>query len=184
MRPRRSQRNLRGSTAQDPVSNRSRRLKGRVDNQKVLLVKGSKQSCWLMDSAADVHVSNDLRLMTDFKENPTRVGGSTSDGISPGRGNVKIRLAKEDGSEGLILTLRNVFYLPNSPSNFVSLGLLNDIPYNDDERVCDSCGTIGHHKKEQRASFHGLLDVPSRCDGHQVTLRCSRCNGHNAMSTM
>lgn len=79
-----------------------------------------------MDSAADVHVCNDLRLMTGFTENPTRVGGSTSDGISPGRGTVKIRLSKEDGSEGLILSLRNVFYLPNSRSNLVSLGLLND----------------------------------------------------------
>ncbi len=24
----------------------------------------------------------------------------------------------------------------------------------------------------------------SRCDGHQVTIRCSRCNGHNAMPTI
>lgn len=87
-----------------------------------------------MDSAADVHVCNDLRLMTDYLANPTRVGGSTSDGISPGRGTVKIRLANEDGSEGLILNLRNVFYLPNSPSNLVSLGLLNDAGiYHDNE---------------------------------------------------
>lgn len=78
-----------------------------------------------MDSAADVHVCNDLRLMTNFLENPTRVGGSTSDGISPGRGAFN-RLTKEDGSERLIPNLRNVFYLPNSPSNLVSLGLLND----------------------------------------------------------
>lgn len=87
-----------------------------------------------MDSAADVHVCNDLRLMTGYSANPTRVGGSTSDGILPGRGTVKIRLAKEDGSEGLILNLRNVFYLPNSPSNLVSLGLLNDAGiYHDNE---------------------------------------------------
>ena len=79
-----------------------------------------------MDSAADVHVCNDFRLMTGYLANPTRVGGSTSDGILPGRGIVKIRLAKEDGSEGLILNLQNVFYLPNSPSNLVSLGLLNN----------------------------------------------------------
>lgn len=79
-----------------------------------------------MDSAADVHVCNDLRTVTDFTENLTRVGGSTSDGISPGRGTVKIRLAMEDGNEGLILNLRTVFYLPNSLSNLVSLGLLND----------------------------------------------------------
>lgn len=52
--------------------------------------------------------------MTDFIENPTKVGGSTSDGISPGRGKVKIRLALKDDTEGLILTLTNVFYLPTA----------------------------------------------------------------------
>lgn len=41
-------------------------------------------------------------------------------------GTVKFRLAREYGNEGLILNLRNVFYLPKSPSNLVSLGLLND----------------------------------------------------------
>lgn len=72
--------------------------------------------------------------MTDYSASPTKVGGSTSDGLSPGRGTVKIRLAKEDGSEGLILNLRNIFYLPNSPSNLVSLGLLNDAGiYHDNE---------------------------------------------------
>ncbi len=79
-----------------------------------------------MDSAGDVHVCNDLRLMTDFAERPTRVGGSTSDGVSPGRGTVLIRLALEDGTEGVILNLRNVYYFPNSPSNLISLSLLND----------------------------------------------------------
>ncbi len=64
--------------------------------------------------------------MIDFTKNPTKVGGSTSDGISPGRGKVKIRLALRDGTEELVLTLTNVFYLPNSPSNLVSLGLLNN----------------------------------------------------------
>lgn len=76
---------------------------------------GPKQSCWLVDSAADVHVCSDPRLMTDYSTNPTRVGGSTSDGTSPGIGTVKIRLAKEDGSEGLILNLRNVFTFQTVP---------------------------------------------------------------------
>ncbi len=93
-----------------------------------------------MDSAADVHVCNDQRLMTEYTEKPTRVGGSTADGVSPGRGKVKIRLAKKDGSEGLVLTLTNVFYLPNSPSNLVSLGLLNDAGiyhHNEDQILYD-----------------------------------------------
>ncbi len=79
-----------------------------------------------MDSAADVYVCNDLKLMTNFAERPTRVGGSTSDGVSPGRETVQIRLALEDGTEGVILNLQNVYYLSNSPSNLISLSLLND----------------------------------------------------------
>lgn len=78
--------------------------------------------------------------MTDFKENPTKVGRSTSDGISPGRGRVKIRLALKDGTEGLVLTLTNVFYLLHSPSNLVSLGLLNNagrFHHNEDQTLYD-----------------------------------------------
>ncbi len=52
--------------------------------------------------------------------------GSTSDGSSPGRGKIRLRLGLEDDSEGVILNLRNVYYLPSSPCNLVSLGLLND----------------------------------------------------------
>ncbi len=94
---------------------------------RILTVIRPKQSCWLVDSVADVYVCNNKRLMIDFTENPTKVGGSTSDGISPDRRKVKIRLALKDRTEGLVLTLTNVFYLPNSPSNLVSLGLLNDV---------------------------------------------------------
>lgn len=78
--------------------------------------------------------------MTNFMENPTKVGGSTSDGISPGRGKVKIRLALQDGTEGLVLTLTNVFYLPYSPSNLISLGLSNDagiFHHNEDQTLYD-----------------------------------------------
>ena len=93
---------------------------------KILAVEGPWNNCWLVDSAADVHVCNDKSLMTEYKEQPTNVGGSTSNGISPGRGKVRLRLSLQDNSEGLILNLRNVYYLPNSPCNLVSLGLLND----------------------------------------------------------
>lgn len=55
-----------------------------------------------------------------------RVGGSTVDRVSTGRGKIKIRVAKKDGSEVLLLILTNVLYLPNSPSNLISLGLLNN----------------------------------------------------------
>ena len=64
--------------------------------------------------------------MTEYRERPTNVGESTSNGVSPGRGKVRLRLGLEDNSEGAILNLRNVYYLPNSPCILVSLGLLND----------------------------------------------------------
>lgn len=88
-----------------------------------------------MDSATDVYICNDLRLMTHFTEKLTRVKKSTADGFSPERRNDRIRLALEDGSEGLIFNLRNIFYVPNSLSNLVSLGLPNDTGvYYDNER--------------------------------------------------
>lgn len=72
--------------------------------------------------------------MTEYRERPTKIGGSTSDGISPGRGKIQLRLSLKDGSEGLILNFQNVYYLPKSPCNLVSLGLLNDSGiYHDNE---------------------------------------------------
>lgn len=64
--------------------------------------------------------------MTGYYDRPTRIGGSTSDGVSPGRGKVRLRLSQKDGSEGMILDLKDVFFLPSSPSNLVSLALLNN----------------------------------------------------------
>lgn len=92
-----------------------------------------------MDSAADVHVCNDKHLMTEYRELPTRVGGSTSNGVSPGRGKVKLRPPLKDGSEGLILNLVDAFYLPNSPCSLVSLGCLDDsgIYYNNADKNLD-----------------------------------------------
>ena len=127
MRPCRSQKNLRGgSTTQDNIAKTEPTPQKDSWQLMVLALRGPRQDCWLIDSAANVYVRNNLRLMTDFAERPTRVGGSTSDGVSPGRGTVQIRLVLEDGSERIILNLWNVFYLPNSPSNLISLSLLND----------------------------------------------------------
>lgn len=75
---------------------------------------------------ADVHVCNDRSLMTEYYERPTRIGGSTVDGSSPGRGRIRLRLRLEDDSEGMILNLRDVYYRPSSLCNLVSLGLLNN----------------------------------------------------------
>ena len=64
--------------------------------------------------------------MIEYRTHPTKIGGSTSDRISPGRGKIRLRLALKDGFEGLILNLQNMFYFPNSPCNLLSLGLLNN----------------------------------------------------------
>lgn len=63
--------------------------------------------------------------MIEYQERLIKVGGSTSDGVLLGKGKVCLRLGLEDDSEGLILNLQNVYYLPNSPCNLVSFGLLN-----------------------------------------------------------
>ena len=92
-----------------------------------MTVKNLKQNCWLVDSAAEIHICNNKKLIIDFTKNLTKVGESTtSDGISLSRRNVKIRLALKDKIERLVLTLTNVFYLLNSPSNLGNLGLLNN----------------------------------------------------------
>ena len=64
--------------------------------------------------------------MTEYWELPTWIGGSISNGDSLGRKKIRLCLSLKDGLEGLVLNLYNVFYLPNSPCNLVSLGLLND----------------------------------------------------------
>lgn len=72
--------------------------------------------------------------MHDYIERPTRIGGSTSEGVSPGSGKVCLRLAN-DNKDRAILNLKNVYYLPSSPSNLVSLALLNNhgIYYNNEK---------------------------------------------------
>ncbi len=138
MNPCESQKNLRGgSTTQDTVAKTEPNPERDSWQTENIALRGSRKDCWLIDSHADVYVSNNLRLMTDLAEKPTRVGRSTLDGVSSGRGTVQIRLALEDGSKGIILNLRNVFYLSNSPSNLISLSLLNDVGiyYNNKEQA-------------------------------------------------
>lgn len=72
--------------------------------------------------------------MTDYCKRPTRIKGSTSDGLSLGHGKMRLRLSLENRLERVILDLKDVYYLPSSLSNLVSLGLLNDHDiYHDNE---------------------------------------------------
>lgn len=63
-----------------------------------------RQNCWLVDLGSDVHVCNDRSLVTG-----TRIGGSTSDGTSPGRGGL------ENDSEGLLLKSAKRLLPPDQP---------------------------------------------------------------------
>lgn len=80
-----------------------------------------------MDNAANVYMCNNLRLITNFCNNTTKIGSPSLKDISPGRGTVKIKLVIEDRRKDFILKLRNVIYVLNSLSNLVNLGLLNKI---------------------------------------------------------
>ena len=64
--------------------------------------------------------------MTEYRELLIQIGGSTLDEVSSYRGKIRLHLVLKNGSEDLVLNLYNVFYLPNSPCNMISLGLLND----------------------------------------------------------
>lgn len=68
-------------------------------------MRGLNQDCWLIDNATIIHNYNNQRLMTDFTEKSTKVGGLIADGISLRRGIVWIKLALEDRSKKAILNL-------------------------------------------------------------------------------
>ena len=140
---------------------------------RILSVEGPRQNCWLVNSAVDVHVCNDRLLMTEYREHSTKVGGSTFNGVSPRRGKIQLRLGLENNSEGLILNLQNVYYLPNSPCNLVNLGLLNNSGiYHDNKH--ENLYQIGSRKvlaqaKRWRNSF--LLKPLNLSDGAVHLLR-------------
>ncbi len=130
MKPRRSNRNLQKAASASVTVGTKRDASPLPELEswqpKVLSVEGICHNFWLIDSAADVHVFNDRFLMTEYYKKPTRFGGSKADGLSPGRRRIQLRLGLKDGSERMILNLRNVYYLPSSSCNLVSVGLLND----------------------------------------------------------
>lgn len=69
---------------------------------------------------------NNRKLMTKFYNKPMQIGGSTSDEISLGQGQIELYFSQRDNTEGVILDLKVVFFLPNSSCNLVSLPLLNN----------------------------------------------------------
>lgn len=120
--------NQAASTNRDASANRGATTPSEIHSwqPRVLTVESLWQNCWLVDSAADVHIYNDKLIMTVYQRQPTKVSRSTLHRVSPGRKRVCFRLELENGLESLILNLENVYYLPNSPYNLLSLGLLNN----------------------------------------------------------
>lgn len=55
-----------------------------------------------------------------------KIGGSISDGVSSRRRKIWLRFGFKDSSERSRLNLQNLYYLPKSPCNLISFGLLND----------------------------------------------------------
>ena len=56
----------------------------------------------------------------------TNIGRSVLNKILLGQRKIQLRLAFKNGSESLILNLLNMFYLPNSLCNLLSLKLLDN----------------------------------------------------------
>lgn len=64
--------------------------------------------------------------MANYVERPTQIKRAMSKGISPEQGKVRLQLAVNE-KEGVTSIFNNVYYFPSSPSNLVSLALLNRI---------------------------------------------------------
>lgn len=99
-----------------------------------MALTGCKRDQWLLDNATDMHVSNQLDNFLSYADSPSAMTRATSSGISPGRGITRLHLELEDGTKGAILTLHDVWYIPQSPANLVSQARLNDagVHYSDE----------------------------------------------------
>lgn len=74
--------------------------------------------------------------MIKYTKKSTKVERSLTNRVLPKGRKVRIRLAKKNDLEDLVLTLNNIFYLSNSLLNFVSLDFFNN-------------AEIYHHNKDQ-----------------------------------
>jgi transposase InsO family protein len=102
---------------------------------------------WLFDTGASNHICNNVNLFTSYEPNKNTLPCiTTANGIvSPsGKGEVKLRVSKEDGSSHNIV-LKDVIHLPSSPINLFSgtainkyalyyCGKTNTIRYNNNDK--------------------------------------------------
>jgi hypothetical protein len=83
----------------------------------------SRNGEFLLDSAANVHVTKNHHLLIDYVPMPTDISG-VAPAYSPGRGTMILYTRLEKFKYKLILL--NVWYIPSSPANLVSLGRLEE----------------------------------------------------------
>lgn len=73
-----------------------------------------------------MQICNNKSIIIEYQDHLTKVRKSTLHRILLGRGKIQLRLRLDDNSKSLILNLHNIYYLPNSFFNLVSLGLFNN----------------------------------------------------------
>lgn len=103
-----SQKNFWDSSKKDRGIAPKTKIIPKKDNEqaKVLAIQKLTQSYALIDRADNIYKCNFLRLITNFRNNPTKVRSWNSGSISLGRRIVKVSLVLENGREDLILTLK------------------------------------------------------------------------------
>lgn len=75
--------------------------------------------------------------MTEYYKKPIKIERFTSDELSPKRKKIQLWLDPKNNRSGMILYLKNIYHLPNSPCNLVGLKLLNNskIFYNNQNEI-------------------------------------------------
>lgn len=81
--------------------------------------------------------------MTGYQERHTGIDGFNSIDTSPGQRKIHLCFALDNDNEGLILDLNNVYYIPNSFCNLVSLVCPNnnDIYHDNENEALYYCKT-------------------------------------------
>lgn len=115
--------------------------------------------CWLVDSATDIYVCNDLFFMINYWERSTNISRFISNRIFSKNGSMCLWLALKDDSEKLILNLHNAYYLSRSSCNFMSLVLLNinEIFYDNEYKILYQIRTKQIFEKAKRWKNNYLL---------------------------
>ncbi len=75
---------------------------------------------WSMDTAASAHLSTSIEGMRDLRPSSTTILTSSGPVAAQAEGTLELRTQLSNGSEA-VLTLRDVLYVPNAPTNLLSV---------------------------------------------------------------